>query len=147
MRRLVRLCAGLLCLALLAGCEAGPTSAQLIQGYDMALLELEANPNLDLREFETKYVWPFVPGSSSPAHLELQMAAARYVLGTEILRPSSPAMRQIRLRRLLYPFQPSQAHLVRYQRAIEHALEGRISIERAFQVVEEVYLYAASISQ
>src|SRR5690606_39663566 len=73
-----------------AACDApGPSMAQLLEAYDMALLELQANPNVDLTQFVERYVWPFVPGARSNAPLALQFAAARYVLGTDTLLPRS----------------------------------------------------------
>lgn len=123
---------------LVVACDGsgGPSVAQLVEGYDRALLELEANPNLDLREFEERFVWKYTPGSNMPVHLSL--AAARYVLGTEVLRPSRN--QRERIAALLFPVNPASlgADLAYYQRTIELTAAGHLSVYQAFEIVDGI---------
>jgi len=122
-----------------AACDApGPSMAQLLEAYDMALLELQANPNVDLTQFEERYVWPFVPGARSNAPLALQFAAARYVLGTEVLRPSSN--QRARIATLKFPYDAASlgTDAAYYQRTIELLEQRRLSVTQAFQIVDQL---------
>src|SRR5690606_40647395 len=106
--------------------------------YEMALLELQANPNVDLTQFEERYVWPFVPGARSNAPLALQFAAARYVLGTEVLRPSSN--QRARIAALKFPYDAASlgTDAAYYQRTIELLEQRRLSVTQAFQIVDQL---------
>src|SRR5690606_39532734 len=108
------------------------------EAYDMALLELQANPNVDLTQFEERYVWPFVPGARSNAPLALQFAAARYVLGTEVLRPSSN--QRARIAALKFPYDAASlgTDAAYYQRTIELLEQRRLSVTQAFQIVDQL---------
>jgi hypothetical protein len=124
----------------LAGCTPSVSVYELLYRYDLALMQLQHNPSIDLNDFENEWLWPY---SGPSLTFLLGLGMARYVIGVEVVGENNPRWRTnwARIEAFKAPegkFMTAKTRM--FYDVIDLLVARRISFSQAYEVIDKLYI-------